>query len=35
LLQAPAQRIAAALVAIPRSLAATMDAAVKENKFAQ
>ena len=35
LLQAPAQRIAAALAAVPRSLAATTDAAVKENKFAQ
>jgi large subunit ribosomal protein L10 len=35
LLRAPAQRIAAALAAIPRNLAATTDAAVKENKFAQ
>lgn len=35
LLKAPAQRIAAALAAVPRSLAATTDAAVKENKFAQ
>jgi large subunit ribosomal protein L10 len=35
LLRAPAQRIAAALAAIPRNLAATTDAAVKENKFSQ
>ncbi|MGH9579411.1 MAG: 50S ribosomal protein L10 [Terriglobales bacterium] len=33
LLQAPAQRIAAALAALPRNVAATVQAAVKENKF--
>lgn len=35
LLQAPAQRIASALAAIPRNLAVTAQQAVKENKFAQ
>lgn len=35
LLQAPAQRIASALAAIPRNLAVTTQQAVKENKFAQ
>jgi large subunit ribosomal protein L10 len=35
LLLAPAQRIAATLAAVPRNLAATTDAAVKENKFAE
>ena len=35
LLRAPAQRITTALVAIPRNLAATLNEAVKANKFAQ
>ena len=35
LLQAPAQRIASALAALPRNLAVTVNEAVKQNKFSQ
>ena len=35
LLQAPAQRLATALAALPRNLAVTVNEAVKANKFAQ
>lgn len=35
LLQAPAQRLATALAALPRNLAVTLNEAVKANKFAQ
>ncbi len=35
LLQAPAQRMAAALAGVPRSLAVTVNEAAKANKFAQ
>lgn len=35
LLQAPAQRIATALAALPRNLAVTVNEAVKQDKFAQ
>ena len=35
LLQAPAQRIASALAALPRNLAVTVNEAAKQNKFSQ